>query len=132
MASRGLSRVGAFALVAALGFIVQAAVIVLLTSAGVHIAGATALGVAAAILHNFGWHERWTWGDRRRRDGASGRLLRVVLSTGLVSLIGTVALTTLFVSALGAPAVLGNLLAVWSVGLVNYGLLDRLVYRAAS
>ena len=25
---------------------------------------ATALAVEAAVLHNFVWHERWTWQDR--------------------------------------------------------------------
>ena len=26
---------------------------------------ATALAVEAAVLHNFIWHERWTWAERR-------------------------------------------------------------------
>jgi putative flippase GtrA len=36
---------------------------------------ATALAVEAAILHNFVWHERWTWMDRTRTE-AGVALLR--------------------------------------------------------
>ena len=122
-------RLGAFAAVAGLGLAVQVTAIVLLTWGGIHLALATAAGVALAILHNFAWHERWTWVDRGRTESAGARLGRVVLCTGPVSLIGTVALTTLYASALGAPIVVANLMAVWSVGLFNYLLLDRVVYR---
>lgn len=128
MRTRGV-RPGAFALVAVLGFIVQAVMIVVLTQEGVPVPAATAAGVGAAILHNFAWHERWTWADRRRAGNAAGRLARVALSTGLVSLIGTVVLTT-WLASLGTPVVIGNLLAVWATGLLNYTLLDRLIYRA--
>src|ERR1700683_4294103 len=48
---------------------------------------ATALAVEAAVLHNFVWHERWTWRDRTgSRGGATARLLRFNLSAGLVSI----------------------------------------------
>lgn len=125
-----LPRIAAFALVAGLGFAVQVILIVLLTRGGVHLPLATTAGVLVAILHNFAWHERWTWADRDRSEAPAVRLARVILSTGLVSLVGTVALTALYVSAFGAPVAIGNLLAVWSVGLVNYALLDRVIYRA--
>jgi putative flippase GtrA len=121
-------RWAAFAAVATLGFFVQAAVIVLLTGVGVHVTVATAAGVLAAIVHNFVLHEYWTWADRRGPAGGAGRFVRVIGSTGLVSLAGTVALTTWWVG-LGTPAVLANLLAVLSVGLMNYLLLDRVIYR---
>ena len=126
---RTLRRLGAFSVVAALGFVVQASVLLLLTSfAGLHLAAATAVGVQLAVLHNFVWHERWTWGDRDRAAGLFTRLLRFNLVTGGISLIGTVALTTLYASALGAPIVIGNLLAVWTVGVINYLVLDRAMY----
>ena len=129
---RRLPRLGAFGVVAGLGFAVQVTAIVLLTWAGVPIALATAAGVALAIVHNFAWHERWTWVDRGRTASAGARLGRVLLSTGLVSLIGTVALTTLYASALGAPVAVANLMAVWSVGLLNYRLLDCVLYRVVT
>jgi putative flippase GtrA len=126
---RRLPRLGAFGTVAALGFAVQVTTIVVLTAAGWHLAWATAAGVSMAVLHNFIWHERWTWRDRAPLGTVGRRLVRVVLSTGLVSLVGTVALTALYVAVLGAPVLIGNLLAVWSVGLLNYTVLDRLIYR---
>jgi len=49
---------------------------------------ATALAVEAAVLHNFVWHERWTWRDRTGSSGgAAARLLRFNLSAGLVSIL---------------------------------------------
>ena len=37
---------------------------------GVHYLVATAIGVEAAILTNFLWHDRWTWRDRPARAAA--------------------------------------------------------------
>ena len=66
-----------FNAVGVLGFAVQLAVLALLVHGGVHYLAATAIAVEAAILHNFLWHERWTWADRPGRGRArAGRLLR--------------------------------------------------------
>jgi putative flippase GtrA len=52
------------------------------------------LAVETALLHNFVWHERWTWADRKR--GASRvwlrRLTRFHLTSGVVSIFGNVVL----------------------------------------
>ena len=42
-----------------------------------HYLVATALAVECAIVHNYFWHERWTWGDRGL-GGAPGRLSRLL------------------------------------------------------
>lgn len=123
-------RAVAFVTVAASGFAVQAAALLLLTSvAGVPVAVATAIAVTMAIVHNFVWHERWTWADRDRSAGVLTRLLRFGGATGAVSLVGTVALTTAYDSWLMMPIVASNLLAVWTVGIVNYLVLDRVIYQ---
>jgi putative flippase GtrA len=123
-------RAGMFIAVAALGFAVQVSTIVALTSfAGVPVATATALGVTLAMAHNFAWHERWMWADRRIGRPVIISLMKFVASVGLVSLAGTVVLTTVFVALLQMPIVIGNLLAVWSTAVLNYLLLDRLVFR---
>jgi putative flippase GtrA len=128
--AKRLPRSATFAIVAILGFAMQVTAIVLLTSfADLHIAAATAAGVVLAILHNFVWHERWTWSDRDRSSNTVTRLLRFASLTGVVSLLGTVVLTTVYVSALKAPVFIGNLLAVWSTGFVNYILLDRVIFE---
>ena len=60
-----LTRWLAFNGVGALGVIVQLAVLALLVhGASVHYLVATAIAVEAAVLHNFAWHQRWTWRDR--------------------------------------------------------------------
>ena len=53
---------------------------------------ATLAAVSAAIVHNFVWHLRWTWRDRRfRRIAAcSPPSARFALANGAVSLVGNV------------------------------------------
>jgi len=54
-----------FNVVGAMGIAVQLAALTLLVSGlGVHYLPATALAIELSVLHNFFWHERWTWGDR--------------------------------------------------------------------
>ena len=123
-------RAGMFVAVAALGFAVQVSAIVALTSAaGLPVAVATAAGVLLAVTHNFAWHERWTWADRRVGGHVLVRLLKFVASVGTTSLVGTVVLTTVYVSVLRIPIIIGNLLAVWSTAALNYLVLDRLIFR---
>ncbi len=48
-----------------LGVGVQLAMLTLMTDGlGVHYLAATAIAVEAAVLHNFFWHQRFTWRDR--------------------------------------------------------------------
>ncbi len=92
---------------------------------------ATALAVETAILHNFVWHERWTWGDRfsRPRDGRWRRLARFNLVSGTVSITGNVLFTGLYATSLGLHYVAANVLAIASVSLVNFVANDRLVFH---
>jgi putative flippase GtrA len=62
-------RVTPFITVGAIGFVVQISTLAALTSlAHWNWLPATALSVELAVLHNFLWHERWTWtGQNRRR-----------------------------------------------------------------
>jgi len=54
-----------FNAVGAMGIAVQIASLTLLVSAlGVHYLPATAVAIELSVLHNFLWHERWTWRDR--------------------------------------------------------------------
>ena len=55
---------------------------------------ATALAVEAAVVHNFLWHERYTWADRVQPSWRKSlpRLLRFNLTTGGVSIAGNLAL----------------------------------------
>jgi putative flippase GtrA len=123
----GVSRYLRFNTVGLAGFGLQLAVVWALTRwAGVPAPLATAAAVEAALLHNFFWHERWTWRDRRRQDGPLlNRLLRFHLANGLVSLVGNVAI----VGALaGVRPVAANAIAVGICSLVNFAAGDRFVF----
>ena len=91
---------------------------------------ATLLAVEAALLHNFAWHERWTWGDRTGPSylERGTRLLRFHALTGVVSLVGN-AMITVALASRGVPAVVANLIAIAACSLVNYAAGDRLVFN---
>ena len=57
----GLRRWCVFNGIGLAGAAVQLAVLWMLLAARVHYLPATILAVEAALLHNFLWHERWTW-----------------------------------------------------------------------
>jgi putative flippase GtrA len=118
-----------FNAVGVLGFAVQLAVLALLVQARVHYLVATAAAVEAAVLHNFFWHERWTWRDRPAAGRTRlARLWRFHALNGVVSLLGNVALMRLFVGALQMPPLPANLLAVLICSSVNFLGADRAVF----
>lgn len=94
---------------------------------------ATALAVEAAVLHNFLWHEHFTWADRP--PGARGRVLfRVLafnLTTGAISIGGNLFFVSLFMRQLHVALLAANLLAVAACSLINFVVNDRIVFRAA-
>jgi putative flippase GtrA len=116
--------------VGVVGFALQLAVLALLLRAGVHYLAATALAVELTVLHNFVWHERWTWRDRPPGAGERvRRLWRFHATNGVVSLAGNLLLMRLLVGALGMPPVPANLAAVLACALVNFAASDRFVFR---
>lgn len=91
----------------------------------------TFLAVETAVLHNFVWHERWTWVERTRQtaSGVIGRLIRFHLTNGLISIGGNLLLMWVFVSQLHMHYFLANLIAIGSCSVVNFFASDRLVFR---
>lgn len=64
-----LARWLKFNFVGGIGIVVQFAVLFFLKSvAHLNYLFATALAVEAAVIHNFVWHERFTWVDRTKID----------------------------------------------------------------
>jgi putative flippase GtrA len=112
------SRFVRFNLVGILGFSLQLGVLLTLESMGVPIAIATAIAVETALLHNFAWHERWTWAGIAGGTRA-GRLRRFHVSNGLISLVGNAAFTTALTNV-GVPTIAANLTAVLACALLNY------------
>jgi putative flippase GtrA len=95
---------------------------------------ATAAAVEVAVLHNFFWHERWTWADRSHgsASGVLARLVRFEMTNGVFSIIGNLMLMRVYVGVWGLNYIIANTLAIVSCSIVNFIAGDRLVYRQAA
>jgi putative flippase GtrA len=93
---------------------------------------ATGMAVEIAVIHNFLWHERFTWADRRAARPVQSlvRLAKFNASNGAVSIVGNLVLMRLLVGELKFNYVASNLLAIGLCSLVNFLLGDRFVFDA--
>jgi putative flippase GtrA len=118
------------------GFAVQIATLSALTHLlGVHYVTATVIAVEAAILVNFFWHERWTWGARVRGFGGVevlGRLLKFNALTAVTSIASSVVVTTFLVETVSMGPIVANSISVIVLGALNFVGSDRFVFRAAA
>jgi dolichol-phosphate mannosyltransferase len=119
-----------FNVVGAIGIVVQLGALELLRRAGVDYLLATVLAVEAAVVHNFIWHERYTWRDRVRalRSELWARLVRFHLTNGAVSLVGNALAMRWLVGEMRLPVVPANLIAITACWLLNFLLSDRVVF----
>ena len=120
--------------VGAMGIVVQMSALLALTSgAGLSCLPATVLAVEIAVLHNFFWHERWTWADRakRGRNELIRRLASFHMANGALSLAGNVVLMSIFVGIMAMNFMLANALAIALCSICNFLVSDRIVFRAA-
>jgi Predicted membrane protein len=122
-------RIGRFAGVGLLGFLLQITALWWLT-AHAHWSWMTATPVAVelAVVHNYLWHARWTWRDRP--GGSPVRFVRFQLANGVASIAGNAALMALFAGAFGLPPMPANALAVGVMVAVNFVAADRWVFGA--
>jgi putative flippase GtrA len=121
-------RIAAFVTVGGLGFIVQLAALQWFTRAGWEPIVATAAAVELAVLHNFCWHERWTWVDRTPRgQDRWSRLSRYHAATSITA-VGNVIATLVFAEA-GIGLVAANILAVGTMSAVNFVASDQWTFR---
>ena len=92
---------------------------------------ATALAVETAVIHNFVWHERFTWRDRpaARPLQSLARLARFNATNGAVSLAGNLLIMRVLVGQLHMNYVVANLVAVTICSLVNFVLSDWVVFQ---
>ncbi len=127
-----LQRGFRFYLVGGFGIGVQLAALALFRSGlHLHYMLATALAVECAVVHNFVWHERFTWKDRPSGGivPALRRLLKFNLTTGVISIGGNVLLMRLLVGELGVQYLLANVVTIASCSLANFLVSDRAVFR---
>lgn len=120
-----------FNLVGGIGIGVQLAALAFLRS-GFHLDYllATALAVESAVIHNFLWHERFTWRDRPSVHArhSLARFARFNLTNGAVSILGNLAIMRALVGGMRVNYVIANLAAVTVCSLANFLLSDRLVF----
>jgi|ERR1700690_3332348 putative flippase GtrA len=119
-----------FNAVGAVGIGVQLIVLAALRS-GLHLNYllATAFAVEAAVIHNFRWHERFTWSDRAPVKGWT-RFVKFNLTAGLFSILGNIALMKLLVDAAHLQYLAANAIAIAACSIVNFLVSDKLVFRA--
>jgi len=121
-----------FNVVGAVGIVVQMGAFALLFSAfHLNYMLATALAVETAVLHNFAWHERYTWKHLPRgaaRDVAL-RLVRFHAGNGAISILGNLALMRLFVGSLHIHHYLASGLAIALCSLLNFAASEWFVFR---
>jgi len=121
-----------FNLVGAAGIAVQLAALFVLKSVfRFNYLLATALAVEAAVVHNFLWHERYTWADRVHPSWQQSlpRLLCFNLTNGAVSILGNLALMKLFVGLAHINYLLANGIAIAICSLANFLISEQWVFR---
>jgi putative flippase GtrA len=124
----GLVRWLKFNAVGAVGIGVQLAVLTALKSGlELNYLLATGMAVEAALLHNFFWHERFTWADRRVRFSFE-RLVKFNLTTGGVSIVGNLVAMKLLVEVGHLEYLFANLLSIAGCSIVNFLVADRAIF----
>jgi len=120
-----------FNLVGAVGIGVQLAVLVLLKSVlHCNYLAATAVAVEVAIVHNFAWHERFTWADRVQPAWRRSllRLARFNCTTGGVSIVGNLAVMKAMVGLGHMNYFAANAVAIAACSVVNFLVSDEWVF----
>ena len=125
-------RLGRFSLVGFMGALLQLTLVSLLTRYfGVWSTSATLLAVEITVLHNFIWHERFTWDNRGLKSSRQLilRLWRFHAGNGLVSLAGNTVVMYGLVERLEAPVLPAAMGAIVICSLANFLIADRWVFR---
>ncbi len=118
-----------FNVVGVAGFVVQLGLLWLFTRVlGIHYLLATTLAVEIVVLHNFVWHEVWTWRGLAVEDRWR-RLVRFHLANGFVSIVSNVMLTWMLKDGLHLPLLAANAGAVVMTALLNFALAAVWVFQ---
>jgi len=118
-----------FNFVGAIGIAVQfVALLVMKSVFHLNYLAATALAVEIAVLHNFIWHERFTWADRSPRKSMFTRLVRFHLGNGAVSILGNLALMKVLVGLGHVHYLVANAIAIALCSFANFLVSDEWVF----
>ena len=81
------------------------------------------------MVHNFLWHERFTWADRA--GAGVGRFLKFNLTTGILSIAGNLALMKLLVGVAHFNYLVANGITIAACSIFNFLVSDGFVFAAA-
>lgn len=133
---RRLARWWKFSFVGVIGIGVQFLALFLLKSV-LHLQYllATAIAVEAAVVHNFVWHEQFTWADRMqsrnfRVKRTALRLLRFHIANGAVSIVGNLALMKVMVGRGHMNYLVANAVAIGLCSVANFLVSEQWVFVA--
>jgi putative flippase GtrA len=121
-----------FNVVGVLGFALQSGVLFLFTHTApqINYLAATAAAVELAVLHNFVWHQRWTWRDRPSATMRETlfRLMKFNISNGLFSIFGNLFFMSILVGHFGLPISPANLISLAACSICNFILADQIAF----
>jgi len=121
-----------FNAVGAIGVAIQLSMLALFVHLfHLHYILSTALAVETAILHNYLWHERWTWSDVVAESTSHWftRLFRFHVTNGFTSLAGNLILMQSLVGTFELPVLPANLFAIAACSVFNFLLSHYWVFR---
>jgi dolichol-phosphate mannosyltransferase len=130
LASLRMGRMSRFAVVGALGTVVNLAVMALLLAAGAHYLIAAVVAAEVSILHNFLMQERFVYRDLQA-DSRAGRGKRAALFFGFnnVETLARIPVLAALVSGVGIHPLPAQALTLAVAFLLRFVFVSRVVYR---
>jgi putative flippase GtrA len=97
----------------------------------IHYLVATMLAVECAIIHNFFWHQQWTWKENatQTKMDALRRFLKFNTSSGTVSIVGNVGVTAALMQVVHLPLMICNILAIGACNIANFLFANNFVFQ---
>jgi putative flippase GtrA len=94
---------------------------------------ATLIGVQCSLIHNFFWHQHWTWKNSLRtgRKESFQRFLRFNSTSGTISMMGNLGFTSVLVQAVHLPYFACNILAIGGTNILNFFLANNFAFQPA-
>ena len=115
-----LARWAKFGTVGTLGALIQLAALALFSRVMPrHYLCATTAAIELTLVHNFFWHSHYTWHDRPRTTRIR-QLFRFHVSSGLISLLGNLALMRVLVGEAHIHVLAANFVAVLCCSVPNF------------
>jgi putative flippase GtrA len=96
-----------------------------------HYLVATLIAVQCSLIHNFFWHQHWTWKhsvSTGRRESFQ-RFLRFNSTSGTISMMGNLGFTSILVQAVHLPYLACNILAIGGTNILNFVLANNFAFQ---